>query len=112
MARISWTNWRRFPDPRENEFLHAPFGPGVYELRRSDTKQPILVGMGRNCAYRMSSLLPNPLGAGTRNNSRKREYVVSNLDAIQYRCCACETESQARDLEREMKGSVGYIYRT
>ena len=28
-----WSGWLAFPDPEEDGYLFAPFGPGVYELR-------------------------------------------------------------------------------
>ena len=40
----SWTKWERFPDPREKEFLVAPLGPGVYELRLKRTGRFVLLG--------------------------------------------------------------------
>ncbi|HYX09435.1 MAG TPA: hypothetical protein VE912_22070 [Bacteroidales bacterium] len=67
-----WTDRNSFPDPRNFGFLNAPIGPGVYEVRRIDTQERILFGQGKNCAYRMSSLLSKPYGAGTRNNQEKR----------------------------------------
>lgn len=71
-----WSDWSKFPDPTKKDFLCAPYGPGVYELRRSDTKELILRGEGKNCAARMTSLLPLPLGQGTRDNEAKRVYVL------------------------------------
>ena len=38
-----WSPWRAFPDPRERAYLCAPFGPGVYELRNSQTRELVLV---------------------------------------------------------------------
>lgn len=58
----NWTEWLPFPDPRKLMFIVAPFGPGVYEVKRVDTNELILRGSGKNCAYRMSSLLPIPWG--------------------------------------------------
>jgi hypothetical protein len=98
----SWSDWTPFPDPRENDYLYAPFGPGVYELRRVDTKQLVLRGKGQNCAYRMTSLLPAPFGQGTRKNISKREYVLANLKQIEYRTCSCETKGDAKRLEAKL----------
>ena len=83
------------------EYLGAPIGPGVYELRRTDTKELVLRGMGRSCAYRMTSLLPRPLGQGTRRNDEKREYVLVHIGSIEYRTCACSTEPDAKALEAQ-----------
>jgi len=98
----AWSGWAPFPDPRKMEYIHAPFGPGVYELRRVDTKQLVLRGQGGNCAYRMTSLLPRPFGQGTRNNSSKRDYVYANLSQIEYRSCPCGTKDEAKKLEAHL----------
>lgn len=103
MNKKQWSKWRLFPDPLKKEFIHAPFGPGVYELRRKDTGEYILRGKGKNCAYRMASLLPSPYGQGTRNNQEKRRYIFHNLKQIIYRCCACLTNEEATALESNRK---------
>lgn len=28
-----WSNWKSFPDPRKGDYLIAPLGSGVYQLR-------------------------------------------------------------------------------
>lgn len=105
-----WSGWRRFPDPRCEGFLVAPFGPGCYELRNGG--QLVLVGIGNNVAYRMSSLLPKPLGRGTRNNAAKRDYVLAHLGEIEYRTLACGSRREAAQLERERKSQARYLYPT
>lgn len=106
-----WSKWRPFPDPRKGEYLHAPFGPGVYDLRRASTGNPVLFGIGKRCAMRMSSLLPKPLGAGTRDNARKRQYVLRHLSDIEYRTLACKTREEAAEEERAIKRTSGHEYR-
>ena len=97
-----WSKWHPFPDPRRNGILCAPFGPGVYELRRSDTKQLVLRGKGKNCAYRMTSLLPAPYGQGTRMNKDKRDYVLKHIDSIEYRYFPFTTDEGAQELEKKL----------
>lgn len=108
----TWTPWRPFPDPRTGGILHAPFGPGVYDLRRKSTKQPILFGIGGHCAHRMTSLLPKPLGCGTRNNSKKRAYLLRHLDDIEYRTRPCLTRQAAAAIERDMNRDSDYLFKT
>lgn len=103
MNKEKWSDWKPFPDPRKNEFIQAPFGPGVYELRQKCKNMFILRGQGKNCAYRMASLLPAPYGQGTRRNKQKQEYVFKNIEEIEYRCCACSTNGKAKILERKRK---------
>jgi hypothetical protein len=108
----SWSDWALFPDPRQRKYLNAPFGPGVYELRRADTKELVLRGMGRNCAYRMVSLLPEPLGQGTRRNSKKRAYVLEHLGHIEYRTYPCATESEAKAIEDQLHNDEPCLFPT
>lgn len=107
-----WTEWAPFPDPNRCGFIYAPFGPGVYELRRKDTGALVLRGKGRNCAYRMASLLPYPLGQGTRHNVDKRNYILKDIDEIEYRCCACKTESEACAVETKRRQYEPCIFNT
>jgi len=79
-----WSDWKSFPDPRKGEYLIAPFGSGVYQLRNTKVDKYVLFGRSDNVAYRMSSLLPKPFGKGTRKNEDKREYVLNNLGRGNY----------------------------
>jgi len=107
-----WSEWRPFPDPRQGGYLVAPLGPGLYELRRIASKKLVLLGCGGCCAFRMSSLLPAPIGAGTRNNAKKRSYVLEYLADIEYRTMPCDTSDDARRCEREFLDSGGYEFGT
>ena len=98
---LEWTDWLKFPNPKKGEYLYAPLGSGVYQLRLKSGKL-ILFGKGKNLAYRMSSLLPAPLGAGTRNNEEKRNYVKEHLEEIEYRTLATNLE-KASEIESEFK---------
>lgn len=108
----SWSEWRPFPDPRKGDLLIAPFGPGVYELRDRRTEEWVLRGMGSNCAHRMTSLLPPPLGQGTRNNNTKRDYVLEHLPFIDYRYAICQTPDAARALESRRKATCPCRFNT
>lgn len=105
-----WSEWRTFPDPRQFGILVAPFGPGVYELRNEEGL--VYCGSGGNVALRMSSLLPPPLGAGTRNNAPLREYILANLPRIQYRTLPCANREEATTREYELKRDGAYIFHT
>jgi hypothetical protein len=109
----TFSEWRKFPDPRQGELLIAPLGAGCYELRRSDDSQLVLFGKGGHVASRMTSLLPMPWGSGTRNNAKKREYVWRHLGAIEYRTVACATEDDATAFEaRSALDKTKYLFRT
>jgi hypothetical protein len=108
-----WSEWRRFPDPREGGLLTAPLGPGCYELRRSDTGKLILFGMGGHVALRMTSLLPAPLGHGRRNNADKRNYILTHIENVEYRTLACLNREQAAEYERRLKaGKADFEFQT
>src|SRR5579875_1294222 len=96
--RRNWGRWRPFPDPKGKGVLIAPIGPGCYELRRGN--ELLLIGIGTNVAYRMSSLLPKDRGGcGTRNNSKKRLAVARNIARVEYRTLATATIEEARAIE-------------
>jgi len=80
-----WSNWKPFPDPRKGEYLNAPLGSGVYQLRNKKSNKYVLFGTSEHLASRMTSLLPRPYGAGTRNNTTKQDYVLNNIQDIEYR---------------------------
>lgn len=107
----NWSPWRPFPDPRIGGLLQAPFGPGVYELRRSKPEiEMVLAGIGGQVAARMSSLLPSPYGCGTRNAGDKRDYVLDHIGEIEYRTLACTSREEAAAIERQMLAAQGYRF--
>ncbi|MBQ3259775.1 MAG: hypothetical protein IJA66_01650 [Alistipes sp.] len=107
-----WSEWRDFPDPRKLEYLYAPIGFGVYRLRNKETKEYILFGKSKHVARRMSSLLPAPLGSGTRTNEAKRKYVLENLSAIEYQTLALANAQEITLCEKMVKNSNSYIFNT
>lgn len=96
-----WSDWRFFPDPRKCGMLIAPFGPGCYELRIG--KQLLLYGRSGHVARRLSSLLPKPIGCGTRRNAHKRASVYENLGRVEYRTLACACVEEAVAEERRLR---------
>ncbi len=108
-----WSGWTAFPDPRKGGILTAPFGAGCYEVRRRDTGQLVLFGMGGHLASRITSLLPEPLGTGTRNNAAKRAYVLENIDSLEYRTVAFANVADAKRCEQSLKANkTSYIFGT
>lgn len=108
-----WSEWLQFPNPKNCGYLVAPFGPGCYELRNRASGKLVLYGEGGNTASRMSSLLPKPLGCGTRNNAKKREHVLANISSIEYRTIAFATRLEAKECERELRrNKAAYLFQT
>lgn len=108
---MKWSEWKKFPDPKKGEYLCAPFGPGVYELRLATDLKPLLFGKGNNVAYRMTSLLPLSAGGqGTRYNEEKRTYVARHIRQIEYRTLACLSVQESKEQERLLKQSKAFIF--
>ena len=95
----NWSEWMKFPDQRKGEYLYAPYGCGVYQLRNFETGEKILFGRGKHLAQRISSLLPSPYGSGTRKNSNKRLYVFEKLNKIEYRQFHSRTKTKLKRLK-------------
>jgi hypothetical protein len=112
MLAHTWSDWRPFPDPREGDYLYAPFGPGVYLLRHPSTGELILFGRSGNVVSRISSLLPKPLGRGTRRNEAKRQYVLDHIDDVEYRTLACKDVKESVPVEGELARNGRYIFNT
>ncbi len=45
-----WTGWKSFPDDFYGEYIQAPIGPGLYEVCRASTREPVSFGCSRNVA--------------------------------------------------------------
>lgn len=101
--KYNWSEWKPFPNPEKLEYINAPIGLGVYQLKNKKTGEYVLFGNGKNIAHRMTSLLPKPLGQGTRKNEEKREYVLNNIHNIEYRTVACTNEIEAKKIEDELR---------
>jgi hypothetical protein len=112
IEKYYWSKWEKFPDPRKRDYINAPFGFGIYQLRNVESGEFILFGSGNMCAYRMSSLLPSPYGAGIRNNSEKREYVLSNIKNIEYRTISFESKTEMKKVEDEIKKLEAHKFNT
>jgi hypothetical protein len=93
--------------------LVAPFGPGCYECHRRDNGQLVLFGTSGHVAQRLTSLLPKPLGCGTRNNDNTRRYILNYLENIDYRTMPCASATEAKERERTMIANKNqYVFKT
>jgi len=85
-----WTGWKKFPQPQRGEHLDAPFGPGVYELRRASSGE--LVGFGH------SSHVAATLARQMRPTLWKRwTGAIRDAGDIEYRTMAASSPRTARD---------------
>ena len=67
-----WTPWKSFPDDYYGEYIQAPMGPGLYEVCRASTREPVAFGCTRNVADSLCDILkPRDIEAalGTRISS-------------------------------------------
>lgn len=112
LYNAGWSNWEPFPDPRKGEYLNAPLGSGVYQLRDKSINKYILFGTSKHLACRMTSLLPKPFGAGTRKNEDKRNYVLNNLQDIEYRTISFIDNNDAKQFEDYIKSVEQYLFST
>ncbi|RZJ53636.1 MAG: hypothetical protein EOO44_07870 [Flavobacterium sp.] len=112
LEKYNWSEWLHFPDPRKGEILTAPFGYGLYQLKNISSEEFILFGTGKNCALRMTSLLPSPFGQGRRNNNFKREYIFDNISSIEYRTISFLNREDMNCTEKEIKKLKIHKYNT
>lgn len=108
----NWSRWNPFPAAEMLYAIDAPIGPGVYELRLADTREPVYCGKSVCVSTRMQSLLPKPWGKGTRNNAGLRSFVLENSENIEYRTVALPTDYEAQQLETFMKRKKRYLFHT
>lgn len=108
LYQSGWSGWEKFPNPLKGEYLYAPIGPGVYQLRNKKTGELILFGRSKNVAARMTSLIPD--GQGTRNNQDKKDYVRWHLDDIEYRTIPFSTENEAIEFETYVRENAEHIF--
>lgn len=106
----NWSEWRRFPNPDLCQYLIAPIGYGVYQLRNARTGEYVLFGMGKCLSARMSSL--SPKGQGTRNNSDKVNYIKNHLDDIEYRTIPFTNKKDTQEFEMFVKQKEKHIFNT
>lgn len=107
---LPWSDFAAFPDPLQKHYLFAPIGPGVYELINISSGELIYAGEGGHVAWRMTSLLPKPLGKGTRKNYNLRKYVLENIHNIHYRTLACTDKATAKQIQDKMIVKNKYLF--
>lgn len=107
-----WSNWNSIPSPQTCFNIEAPVGPGVYQVREKRTHRLIQFGIGVKCQKRMQSLYPPPFGSGTRNNSDKREYILTNWKDLEYRTVSTNTRAEAALIERVLKSDNNHLFNT
>jgi hypothetical protein len=49
-----WTSWRSFRDAKHGDYLEAPIGPGIYEIRRASDRESLKLACTTNIANALS----------------------------------------------------------
>ena len=109
---INWLKWKPMPSPHNCRQIEDPEGPGAYQLINRETGQFILFGESVNCRKRMKSFFPEPYGVGRRNNSSKREYVLSHWEKLDYRIVRTGTKEEAVAIDRIIKSQNNHLFNT
>jgi hypothetical protein len=97
-----WADWKPFPDPRSGEYLNAPIGPGVFEVRHMQTGEQIAFAHSANVAHSLAKLLPAQPGLralfGRRNGLSHRSHE------LEYRTCSAGTIHEAKSVAERLTG--------
>lgn len=98
----TWSSWKRFPDAKSGEFVQAPIGPGVYEVRHTLTGRVVAFGPARNVARKLSALNVN--GGIGRKLARlfRRQARISRVPDLEYRTCAASSRAEAKTAARRL----------
>ena len=108
----NWSDWLPFPNPFNNDYLNAPLGPGIYQIRTKNTHDYIMSGESEETLLRMLSLFPKPFYKGNRDSKVKRDYIQDNIDDIEYRTVACSSKEEAVEIKNKLKSLNIHAFNT
>jgi hypothetical protein len=103
IEKYNWSKWRPFPHPHNKGILVSPYGFGIYQLKNIKTNEFTMFGRGDHLSHRMSTILPVPFGISGRRNMNKKDYVLSNINDIEYRTILCNSHEECVQIENEIK---------
>jgi hypothetical protein len=95
MVQQTWSGWKHFPDVQFGGHVEAPIGPGVYEVRHTDTGRVVAFGHAGNVANAISELKFNG-GVSALARLFGRAPLVSYVNDLEYRTCAATTRAEAK----------------
>jgi hypothetical protein len=95
IEQATWQAWRPLPDIESGGSFTAPYSAGVYWLRNRVTGEDVCIGASRNVSYRMTCLLPMPIGRPTPETRALWHYVLARAAEIDYSTIACSTPQEA-----------------
>jgi hypothetical protein len=88
-----WTPWKSFPDDYYGEYIQAPMGPGLYEVCRASTREPVAFGCTRNVADSLCDIL-KPRGLRKWLSFRRRRALETG--ELEYRTWPTSTLADAQ----------------
>lgn len=103
MVQQTWSGWKRFPDVKVGGHVEAPIGPGVYEVRHTNTGRVVAFGHAGNVANAISDLKLNG-GVGAFARLFGRQPLVSHVNDLEYRTCAAATRADAKTTANRLQG--------
>ncbi len=99
----SWSSWKRFPNAQSGDHIEAPIGPGVYEVRHTDTGSLIAFGHSANVANAICELKLDS-GAGSWARLFRRDTATPRVGELEYRTCAAASRAEAKTTARRLMG--------
>ncbi len=99
----TWSGWKRFPDVQSGGHVEAPIGPGVYEVRHTNTGRVVAFGHAGNVANAISELKLDG-GVSTLARLFRRAPLVSRVNDLEYRTCAAASRADAKTAANRMQG--------
>lgn len=99
----SWGVWKPFPKPEIGGHIEAPIGPGVYEVRHTETGELIAFGPTDNVAQALATLMPKPV-TGFRAALMSRKRAALRDGDLEYRICSVRSTSEAKTVAEHLRG--------
>jgi len=112
IEKLNWSEWVQMPSPETCRDIKGPTESGVYQIKNRKTKEFIQFGESKTCQERMKSFFPKPFGKGTRNNERKRLYILENWEDLDYRTIATVSKEDAVAIDRFLKSLNIHLFNT
>lgn len=99
----AWSTWKRFPNAQSGDFVEAPIGPGVYEVRHSDTGELIAFGHAGNVANAIADLKVDG-GGSSWSRIFRRDNPMPQVNSLEYRTCATASRADAKTTAHRLMG--------
>jgi hypothetical protein len=99
----AWSEWKRFPNAQTGDSVQAPIGPGVYEVRHTETGELIAFGHAGNVATAIADLKVEA-DPGLLGRMFGRERSMRHVGDLEYRTCAAASRAEAKTAAHRLMG--------